>query len=159
MNLWYHATRGTNFTSGVSNFCVVALRLRMKHFATIFRSGSNFWNHRYLDFLLQVPSTLSIVDPVELGTIHSLRSPPHFNLWDMMNFLNQQNGAQRPFEWVRHTLVRRALHEFSCSHAGYLDSPTNILALFEPLSSPTCRELLDLPTALSLRWGTCKPAM
>ena len=42
MNLWYHASRGTNFTSGVANFCIVSLRLRMKHFATIFRGGSNF---------------------------------------------------------------------------------------------------------------------
>ena len=87
MNLWYHATRGTNFTSGVSNFCVVALRFRMKHFATMFRSGSNFWNRRYLDFLLKIPSTLSTVDP--------LRSPQDFNLWDMMNFLNQRGGPER----------------------------------------------------------------
>ena len=86
MNLWYHASRGTNFTSGVSNFCVVALRARMKHFATILRGGSNFWNRRYLDFLLKVPPTPSIVDPVELSTIHTLRSPPDFNLWDLMNF-------------------------------------------------------------------------
>ena len=35
MNLRYHANRGTNLTSGVSNFCVVALRLRTKHFAAI----------------------------------------------------------------------------------------------------------------------------
>ena len=74
MNLCYHASRGTNFTSGVSNFCVVALRVRMKHFATTFRGGSNFWNRRYLDSLLKVPSTLSIVDPVELSTIHTLRA-------------------------------------------------------------------------------------
>ena len=98
MNLWYHASRGTNFTSGVSNFCVVALRVRMKHFATILRGGSNFWNGRYLDFLLKFPSTLSIVDPVELRTIHTLRSPPDVNLWDLIGFLNQQSGPDRHFE-------------------------------------------------------------
>ena len=110
MNVWYHASRGTNFTSGVSNFCVVALRVRMKHFATIFRGGSNFWNRRYLDFLLKVPSTLAINDPVELSTIHTLRSPPDVNLWHLMNFLNLQTSPERDFQWVGHCLIRRSLY-------------------------------------------------
>ena len=140
MNLWYHANRGTNFNSGVmSNFCVVALRLRMKHFATIFRAGSNFWNCRYLGFLLKVPSTLSTVDPVELSTIHSLRSPPDFNLRDMMNFLNQA-GPEKHFERVGHTLVRWDFHNF-LMQPGMMDScihpQASILALVESLSSPT----------------------
>ena len=97
MNLWYHSSRGTNFTSGVANFCIVSLRLRMKHFATIFRGGSNFWNRRYLDFLLTVPSTLAINDPVELSTIHTLRSPPDVNLWDVMHFLNCRHLQSETF--------------------------------------------------------------
>ena len=107
MKLWYHASRGTNSTSGVSNFCAVALRVRMKHFATIFRGESNFWNRRYLDFLLRVPSTLSIVDPVELSTIHTLRSPPDVNLWDLMHFLNLQSAPGRDFQWVGYCLTHR----------------------------------------------------
>ena len=102
-------TRNELYKWGVNKFCVVALRLRVKHFATIFRTGSN---RRYLDLLPKVLSTLSIVDPVELSTIHSLRSPRDFNLGDIMNFLNQQSDPERPFEWVGHTLVRRDLHDF-----------------------------------------------
>ena len=89
----------------------------MKHFATMFRGGSNFWNRRYLDFLLKVPSTLSIVDAVELSTIHTLRSPPDVNLWDLMNFLNQQPGPDRQFEWIGHCLILVIFTTFLCNRA------------------------------------------
>ena len=67
----------------------------MKHFATIFRGGSNFWNRRYLDFLWKVPSTLAINDPVELSTIHALRPPPDVNLWDLMNEFSELADISR----------------------------------------------------------------
>ena len=137
MKLWYHASRGTNITSGVSNFCVVALRVRMKHFATIFRGGSNFWNRRYLDFFLKVPSTLSIVDPVELSTIHTLRSPPDVNLWDLMHFLNLQSAPDRDSQWVGHCLIRRNLYDFLHGDEGYLDPPPGIFTLFESFGQAT----------------------
>ena len=140
MNLWYQASRGTNFKSGVSNFCVVAFRVRMKHFATIFRGGSNFWSRRCLDFLLKVPSTLSIVDPVELSTIHTLRSPPDFNLWDLTNFLNQQSGPERHFEWNGHCLIRRDLHNF-LMQPGMMDTWIHPQAFLHFLS-PSARQLM-----------------
>ena len=140
MNLWYHASRGTNFTSGVANFCIVSLRLRMKHFATIFRGGSNFWNRRYLDFLLKVPSTLAINDVVELSTIHTLRSPPDVNLWDVMHFLNLQTSPGRDFQWMGHCLIRRNLYDF-LQQPGMLDTWVHPQAFLHFLS-PSARQLM-----------------
>ena len=140
INLWYHAARGTNFTSGVSNFCVVACRVRMRHFATIFRAGSTLRNRRYLGFLLMVPSTLSITDPVELNTIHALRSRQDVNLWDMMNFLNQQVGPEKNCEWVGHTLVRRDLQGF-LMQPGMMDTWIHPQAFLHFLS-PSARQLM-----------------
>ena len=147
MNLWYHASRGTNFTSGVSNFCVDALRVCMKHFATTFRGGSNFWNRRYLDFLLKAPSTLSIVDPVELSTIHTLRSPPDVNSWDLMNFLNQQSDPERHFEWIGHCLIRIDLHDF-LKQPGMMDTWIHQEAVLHFLS-PSARQLMLSATLMA----------
>ena len=140
MNLWYHASRGTNFTSGVANSCIVSLRLRMKHFATIFRGGSNCWNRRYLDFLLKVPSTLAINDSVELSTIHTLRSPPDVNLWDVMHFLNLQTSPGRDFQWIGHCLIRRNLYDF-LQQPGMLDTWVHPQAFLHFLS-PSARQLM-----------------
>ena len=106
----------------------------MRHFASIFRAGSNFWNRGYLDFLLpHLPSL-----PVELSMIHGLRSP--FNLWDMMNFLNLQAGPEKNFEWVGHTHVRRDLHDF-LMQPGMMDTWIRPQAFLHFLS-PFARQLM-----------------
>ena len=111
-----------------------------KHFATIFRGGSNFWNHHYLDFLLKVPSTLAINDSVELSTIHTLRSPPDVHLWDVMHFLNLQTSPGRDFQWIGHCLIRRNLYDF-LQQPGMLDTWVHPQAFLHFLS-PSARQLM-----------------
>ena len=90
---------------------------------------------------MKVPSTLSIVDPVELSTTHTLRSPPDVNLlWDLMNFLNQQSGPDRHFEWIGHCLIRRDLYNF-LMQPGMMNTWVHPQAVLHFLS-PSARQLM-----------------
>ena len=77
---------------------------------------------------------------MELSTIHTLRSPPDVNLRDLMNFLNQQPGPDRHFEWIGHCLIRRDLYNY-LMQPGMMDTWIHPQAFFHFLS-PSARQLI-----------------
>ena len=101
-----------------------------------------------LEFRGSQTSTLSkdhiyaVLAMLRVSTIHALRSLIDFNLWDMMNFLNQQAVPDRNFEWVDHTLLRRDLHDF-LMQPGMMDTWIHPQAFLHFLSPPA-RQLMQL---------------